>query len=48
MSKERGDRLLARLDKDPSFKRMDAIRQSVDESNLAAVAAQLLTDLEMP
>jgi predicted ATPase len=48
VSKERGGRLLARLEKDPSFEGMDADLQSVDGSNLDAVAAQLLGDLETP
>ncbi len=48
MSKERGGRLLARLEKDLSFDGMDAVRQRVDQSDIHAVAAQLLIDLEMP
>jgi hypothetical protein len=48
MTKERGERLLARIEKDLSFDEMDALRQRSRTSDLDTVAAQLLADLETP
>jgi tetratricopeptide (TPR) repeat protein len=48
MTKERGERLLARLQKDLSFDGMDAIRQRSKQNEVGTVAAQLLLDLETP
>jgi predicted ATPase/DNA-binding SARP family transcriptional activator len=48
MTKERGERLLARTEKDLSFDEMDTLRQRSRTSDLDTVAAQLLVDLETP
>jgi tetratricopeptide (TPR) repeat protein len=48
MSKERAERLLTRVKKDPSSEGSDTVRQCVDQSDLGAVATQLLVDLETP
>jgi predicted ATPase/DNA-binding SARP family transcriptional activator len=48
MTKEHGAHLLARIEKDLAADEIDAVRRRSDQSDLSAVATQLLLDLEAP